>query len=160
MLSKDITHCQMSSFLVENALDPASDKLLGMTEAFAFWYVRPDGSFEVTCSQTCFNLWCESGLVRGRATRWPAGAYPITFESLCVTCRACGTLVHTPKSCLVHGNECPPWSWLLSYRAVEFADSIAQLGDITPENWRVAGHIATIHPELTGEEIAAEVARR
>lgn len=137
-----------------------TDNLNYMTDTFTYWYVRPDGSFEVACSESCFDKWCESGLVSGRPTRWPSGLFPVAFESLCVSCSVSDSLVHEPEMCLVHVGCCEQPTWILGIDAVEFVDSIGESGGITGCTWEAAKHLANSHPELSGEEVAAKVAKR
>lgn len=131
-----------------------------MDDDMNYWFVRADGAFEVACSSLCYDIWCESGLITGRATRWPAGAYPLALMYFCVTCRVCGLLVHAPVNCLVHGSNCATPSWLLSLTAVEFAVEFSYRGELSGEGWEMAESIADHEPELNGEEIAYLVHRR
>lgn len=130
-----------------------------MDEFYNYWYVRSDGSFEVCCSAYCYDRWCDSALIEGRATRWPLGLAPISLETFCVSCRGCGTLVFQPIHCMVHGEECRNDEWVLSLGATEFVDWFCPGPTFHPGWWDDARAIVSTNPELSGGEVAEKVWR-
>lgn len=131
-----------------------------MDDDFNYWYLRPNGSFEVLCSARCDRMWRDQQDLRRDPARWPKGTYPLALSDLCISCRVCGDRLISPKWCDVHHDACPPPSWALTLAAVEFAEFFQFECDISIDQWRNAAIIGQQEPHLTGYEIGEKVLRQ
>jgi hypothetical protein len=81
----------------------------------------------------------------------------------CIHCRWCGFLVNVPADCLLHGAQCPDWSWELSEQCYGFAVRYLQrtgaeyiMGAVLQQ----AEEVSLLNPNLGGPGVAEVIIHR
>ncbi len=112
---------------------------------------------DVLCSLRCLEAWNSSPYSDHGSEIWSERTRKGRFTSNCVTCRACGIVVHRPADCVLHESTCPDRQWLLGLSALDFTEFAGREVGFTDEDWEAAVLIAERHPHWNGAEIALVV---